>query len=61
MLDTVHLVNENNENISNQILYLNVICMLCRDNEGKGVYHFQMQAVLNILENEQNIPIKFGV
>lgn len=40
MLDTVSYMNERDENISRQILYLNVISMICRDDQGKGVHHY---------------------
>jgi hypothetical protein len=34
------MISEEDENISKQILYLDVISMICRDNNGKGVYHY---------------------
>ena len=35
--------------------------MMCIDSDGKGVHHYQVQAVHNILENEQKTPLRFGV
>ena len=61
MLDTVSYMDERDENITRQILYLNVISMMCRDSEGKGILHYQMQAVYNILKAEQTIPLRFGI
>lgn len=40
MLDTVSWLNEKDENITKQILYINVISMICKDTEGKGIHHF---------------------
>ena len=37
-LETIRYENDSNENISKQILYLNVISMMCRDAEGKGIF-----------------------
>lgn len=31
---------DGDENISRQILYLNVISMMCRDDHGQGLYHY---------------------
>ena len=61
MLDTVSWMDEKDENLSKQMLYLNVISMMCRDQDGKGVHHYQMQAVYNILKAEQTIPLRFGI
>ena len=52
---------DNEENISKQILYLNVISMMCRDDNGNGLYHYQVQAVQSILDTPQKVPITFGV
>lgn len=41
-LETIRYENESNENISKQILYLNVISMMCRDAEGKGIFQYQV-------------------
>lgn len=60
-LDTISWEKENNENISQQILYLNVISMMCRDDQGNGLYNYQMQALRHIIDNAQKIPITFGL
>lgn len=52
---------DNDENISKQILYLNVISMMCRDDKGNGLYHYQVQAVQALLDAPQKVPITFGV
>jgi hypothetical protein len=39
-LETIRYENDTNENISKQILYLNVISMICRDAEGKGIFQY---------------------
>ena len=61
MLDTVSWMHERDENITKQMLYINVISMICRDTEGKGIHHYQVQAVYNILQMESNIPLRFGI
>lgn len=49
----------NDENLTKQILYLNVLAMLCRDQNGKGVHHMQLQAQKIILDNEGMMPLRF--
>lgn len=60
LLEPVRFLDENNQNIDKQIMYLNVISMFCRNKEGEGVYPYQMQVVQSIFEREENIPLKFG-
>lgn len=52
---------DGDENISKQILYLNVISMMCRDDAGQGLYHYQSQAIQNILDNVFKTPVTFGL
>ena len=38
LIDSISYIKEDNENISKQILYMNVISMMCRDDDGAGLY-----------------------
>ena len=33
--------------------------MICKDSNGEGVYHYQLQASYNIMQ-EYSVPLKFG-
>jgi hypothetical protein len=60
MLDMIVYLDEETETISRQILYLKVISLFCRDNDGNGLLRYQLQAGNTIFFSEQSIPLKFG-
>ena len=35
--------------------------MMCRDAEGKGIFHYQVQAITNVITNIVKVPITFGL
>jgi hypothetical protein len=49
-LESIKYIDPTDENISRQILYLNVISMMCRDDHGNGLYTYQIQAVQALLD-----------
>ena len=40
---------------------MNVISMMCRDSEGKGLFQYQLQAISNVLDNPLKVPLTFDV
>jgi hypothetical protein len=58
-LESISYLGPGNENLSKQMLYLSVISMMCRDDEGKGLYNYQMQAIQSILDVPTKVPITF--
>ncbi|CDW72551.1 inositol-triphosphate receptor [Stylonychia lemnae] len=61
LLETVYFQDEIKQNIEKQILFLKVIGNMCIKDDGSPVYHYQVQAVINVFSNEQDIPLKFSV
>lgn len=61
LLEPVRYSDADNQNVKKQLMVMSVISMFCRDKAGKGIYAYQMQIVEKLFENDQSIPIKFGV
>ena len=40
---------------------LDVISMMCRDVEGQGLFHYQVQAIESVLNNPLKVPITFDL
>lgn len=40
---------------------MKVLGLMCCDAHGKALYQYQMQAVFNLISNEQNVPIRFNI
>jgi hypothetical protein len=60
-LETIFFIDMDHENLNNQILYMNVISMMCRDSSGQGLFHFQLQAISNVLDNPLKVPLTFDL
>lgn len=53
MLETVSYGNTITEkNLTRQLLYLKIIGLMCKDEQGKGIYHYQLQALVSVISNE---------
>jgi hypothetical protein len=40
LLEPVKFVTAQNQNLEKQILFMNIICMFCRNKEGQGIYPY---------------------
>lgn len=60
LLEPVSFVSESLENLRRQTMYMNVLSMYARDQEGNGVYVYQMQILQALFDKDENIPLKFG-
>ncbi|CDW75428.1 cation channel family protein [Stylonychia lemnae] len=62
-LDTPTYNSENDDNIHRQMLHLKVLSMICCDNQGNGIYHYQLK-VMDLLtraaKNEEGIQGDFN-
>lgn len=60
LLETVRYTNDLNQNLAKQINITNIISMFCKDNQGRGIFTYQMQVYHHLFEEDDHIPLKFG-
>jgi hypothetical protein len=60
VLGPVRFLNQGDQNLEKQVMILRVLAKFCRGHDERGVHPYQVQVRQHILENPENIPIKFG-
>ena len=60
LLQPVTYLDDDNQNITNQILYITILNNYCIDRNGKGVYPYQKYLTELLLEDESKFLLKFG-